>query len=63
MATNSTITPHKVDHSIVDNLAAQIGIYGLGIYIAIKRHLNQKTGECFPSYKTIARKLGIDRGR
>jgi hypothetical protein len=23
---------------------------------------NQKTGDCFPSYKTIARKLGIDRG-
>ena len=54
--------PIRIDHSIVDNLAAQIGIYGLGIYIAIKRHLNQKTGECFPSYKTIARKLGIDRG-
>jgi helix-turn-helix protein len=30
--------------------------------VAIKRHLNQKTGDCFPSYKTIARKLGIDRG-
>ena len=40
---------------------SQIGIYGLGIYVAIKRHLNQKTGECYPSYQTIARKLGIDR--
>jgi Helix-turn-helix domain len=28
----------------------------------IKRHLNQKTGECFPSYQTIAKKLHIDRG-
>jgi hypothetical protein len=57
------ITPHtRIDNSIIDNLAAQIGIYGLGIYVAIKRHLNQKTGDCFPSYKTIARKLGIDRG-
>jgi hypothetical protein len=42
MAT-STIAPHvRIDHSIVDNLAAQIGIYGLGIYVAIKRHLNTK---------------------
>jgi hypothetical protein len=43
-------------------VAAQIGIYGLGIYVAIKRHLNQKTGECYPSYQTIAKKLHIDRG-
>ena len=43
------------------NAPSQIGIYGLGIYVAIKRHLNQKTGECYPSYQTIARKLGIDR--
>ena len=57
------ITPHtRIDNSIIDALAAQIGIYGLGIYVAIKRHLNQKTGECFPSYKTIAKKLRIDRG-
>jgi hypothetical protein len=61
MAT-STITPHtRIDNSIIDDCASQIGIYGLGIYVAIKRHLNQKTGDCYPSYQTIARKLGIDR--
>ena len=60
--TTHAITPHtRIDNSIIDDLAAKIGIYGLGIYVAIKRHLNQKTGDCFPSYKTIARKLGIDR--
>jgi hypothetical protein len=59
----TAITPHtRIDNSIIDNVAAQIGIYGLGIYVAIKRHLNQKTGDCFPSYKTIAKKLHIDRG-
>ena len=53
-------TPHtRIDNSIIDDLASQIGIYGLGIYVAIKRHLNQKTGECFPSYQTIAKKLGL----
>jgi hypothetical protein len=61
--TTHAIAPHtRIDNSIIDNLAAQIGIYGLGIYVAIKRHLNTKTGECFPSYQTIAKKLHIDRG-
>ena len=60
--TTHAITPHtRIDNSIIDDCASQIGIYGLGIYVAIKRHLNQKTGDCFPSYQTIARKLGIDR--
>jgi hypothetical protein len=59
----TAITPHtRIDNAIIDNVAAQIGIYGLGIYVAIKRHLNQKTGDCFPSYQTIAKKLHIDRG-
>jgi hypothetical protein len=58
----STLVPHtRIDNSIIDDLASQIGIYGLGIYVAIKRHLNQKTGDCYPSYKTIAKKLRIDR--
>jgi hypothetical protein len=61
MAT-SILVPHtRINNSIIDDCAAQIGIYGLGIYVAIKRHLNQKTGDCYPSYQTIARKLGIDR--
>ena len=61
--TTHVITPHtRIDNIIIDNVASQIGIYGLGIYVAIKRHLNQKTGECFPSYQTIAKKLRIDRG-
>jgi hypothetical protein len=61
--TAHAITPHtRIDNSIIDDLAAQIGIYGLGIYVAIKRHLNQKTGDCYPSYQTIAKKLHIDRG-
>jgi hypothetical protein len=55
-------TPHTcIENSIIDNMA-QIGVYGYAVYSAIKRHLNQKTGDCFPSYGTIARKIGIDRG-
>src|SRR6516165_1103516 len=64
MATISEIktVPHtRIENSIIDNMA-QIGVYGYAVYSAIKRHLNQKTGDCFPSYATIARKIGIDRG-
>jgi len=63
----ASITPLKhiphtcIENNIIDNIA-QIGVYGYAVYSAIKRHLNQKTGDCFPSYATIARKLGIDRG-
>jgi hypothetical protein len=62
MATSALVPHTRIDNSIIDDLASQIGIYGLGIYVAIKRHLNQKTGDCYPSYQTIARKLHIDRG-
>lgn len=64
----ATITPIKVaphtriDNSIIDDYLPQIGCYGYTIYSVIKRHLNQKSGQCNPSYNTIARKIGIDRG-
>jgi len=55
-------TPHTcIENSIIDNMA-QIGVYGYAVYSAIKRHLNQKTNQCNPSYAAIARKIGIDRG-
>jgi len=56
-------TPHtRIENSIIDEYLPQIGPYGFTIYIVIKRHLNQKSGQCNPSYATIARKIGIDRG-
>ena len=63
----ATITPLKtiphtrIENSIIDDMP-RIGIYAYAVYCMIKRHLNQKTGECYPSYQTIARKMGIDRG-
>ena len=60
--TTHAITPHtRIENSIIDNMA-KIGVYGYAVYCAIKRHLNQQTGDCYPSYATIARKVGIDRG-
>jgi Helix-turn-helix domain len=63
----ATITPLKttshtrIENNIIDEYLPQIGVYGFTIYTVIKRHLNQKTSQCNPSYGTIARKIGIDR--
>jgi hypothetical protein len=63
MATITPIKPHtRIDNETIDDYLPQIGVYGMGVYLALKRYLNQKTGQCNPSYKTIARKIGIDRG-
>jgi hypothetical protein len=58
----STLVPHtRIDNSIIDEHTPKIGLAGLGVLVIIKRYLNQKTGQCNPSYKTIARKAGVDR--
>jgi Helix-turn-helix domain len=54
-------TPHtRIENSIIVNMA-EIGVYAYAVYSAIKMHLNQATGACFPSYATIARMTGIHR--
>jgi Helix-turn-helix domain len=63
MATISAIKtiPHtRIENSIIVNMA-EIGVYSYAVYSAIKMHLNQATGACFPSYATIARMTGIHR--
>jgi Helix-turn-helix domain len=58
----SVLLPHtRIDNSIIDDLVPKIGLAGLGVLVIIKRYLNQKTGQCNPSYKTLARKAGVDR--
>src|SRR5262245_34278553 len=55
-------TPHtRIENHIIEQYTPQIGLAGLGVLVIIKRYLNQKTGQCNPSYKTIARKAGVDR--
>src|SRR5215211_3147045 len=64
--TMATIThlktiPHtRIENSIIANMA-EIGVYCYAVYSAIKMHVNQATGDCFPSYATIARITGIHR--
>src|SRR5215217_1513252 len=63
MATITAIktTPHtRIENSIIANMA-DIGVYAYAVYSAIKMHLNQATGACFPSYATIARMTGMNR--
>ena len=63
MATISTLkhTPHtRIENTIIANMA-EIGVYCYAVYSAIKMHLNQVSGDCFPSYATIARITGIHR--
>ena len=58
----TAIAPHtRIDNDIIDADIPKMGTIGFAIFVVLKRHLNQKTGDCYPSYKTIARKVGIDR--
>jgi len=41
--------------------ASRIGLAVLGALVVIKSHLNQKTGQCNPSYNTLAKEAGVDR--
>jgi hypothetical protein len=54
-------TPHtRIENTIIANMS-EIGVYCYAVYSAIKMHVNQTTGACFPSYATIARITGIHR--
>jgi hypothetical protein len=59
--THLKTTPHtRIENTIIANMS-EIGVYCYAVYCAIKMHLNQATGDCFPSYATIARITGIHR--
>jgi hypothetical protein len=59
--THLKTTPHtRIENTVIVNIA-EIGVYCYAVYSAIKMHVNQATGACFPSYATIARITGIHR--
>ena len=59
--THLKTTPHtRIENSVIANMS-EIGVYAFAVYSAIKMHVNQATGDCFPSYATIARMTGIHR--
>ena len=59
--THLKTTPHtRIENTIIANMS-EMGVYCYAVYCAIKMHVNQATGACFPSYATIARITGIHR--
>ena len=50
----------RVDNDLYDRFGAQLGPYGLAVYMALCRYAN-RSDECWPAYATIARGTGISR--
>lgn len=49
-----------VDDAVVDILGDHIGPYGLAVYMALARYADRH-GDCYPSLRTLSRKVGISR--
>ncbi len=50
----------RVYNDLYDRFGAQLGPYGLAVYVALCRYSNQDS-ECWPSYNTIAKGTGMSR--
>jgi hypothetical protein len=50
-----------VDDEVIDEYGAKIGPLGIAVYNVLVKHANKFGASCFPSYQTIADKLGISR--
>jgi hypothetical protein len=60
MAAAYTIPFTAIENSSIAR-AAHIGLAVLGALVIIKSHVNRKTGQCNPSYNTLAKEAGVDR--
>jgi len=60
MTATATLPHTRIENSIIANIA-EIGVYCFTVYAAIKMHVNQASGGCFPSYARLARMTGIHR--
>lgn len=49
----------RTAHLVIDEHLAAMGPTGFAVYSVLQRHANYTTGECWPSVKTIAAKVGI----
>jgi hypothetical protein len=50
-----------IDNTIVDRYGEAIGAAGLGMYAALARYANQKTGQCWPSLERLSTQLDCTR--
>ena len=55
--------PHyfSLDNALIDHHAKTIGIIGVGLYTALARYANRKTGACWPSIGRLAHLLDCAR--
>lgn len=51
----------KVYNDLFDKFGPTLGPYGLAAYMALCRHADNESSECFPSYGTVARETGMSR--
>lgn len=50
-----------IDNDLIDKYGPEIGAYGVAVYNLIARYADGNGENSFPSYQTIAEKLGISR--
>lgn len=50
-----------IDNELIDNYGPTIGVYGVAVYNVLAQYANKNGSRIFPSYQTIADKLGISR--
>jgi hypothetical protein len=48
-----------VDNAIIDEFGDQLSPYGLAVYVALCRHADIDSQECYPSHSTLAKETGM----
>jgi hypothetical protein len=51
----------KIYNDLYDRYGAQLGPYGLAVYVALCRYIDVDSSECNPSFATIAKGTGMSR--
>ena len=49
-----------INNAVYDRYATQLGIEGLGLYVALARYANNKTAQCWPSLSRLATEMGTE---
>lgn len=51
----------KIYNDMYDRYGAQLGPYGIAVYVALCRYIDVDSSECNPSFATIAKGTGMSR--
>lgn len=51
----------RINSKTIEEKGTEMGPYGMAVYMVLAMHADNKTGETWPSYQTIAEKTGISR--